>query len=440
MKKILLFFFALSCSIVTLFAQSPTLTSANSAPKPGDSYRSQSVAVSGVAVQSGGANKTWTYSNLVDSGSAIIFQAVLPSTTPFADSFPGSNVAVKTAGDSVYIYFTSTTNALLQNGVATSDSTILRSVPARTYLPYPFTYGSQFIGPVNERIPGYDFSFTGTDSISGDGYGTLIVGGKTYNDVLRVRDAEHLTFTLDTLLSNSTTDIYTVSYAYYTPNTHAPLFTDATTTTHITTFINGIPIPIIDQTNTSRDVSYLVQFTLPVTFQSFKANLQNKEIALQWNTAQEINADHFTVQRSLTGHDFKDIVSVNATGGGKGSVYDYTDKSFAGSNVPATVYYRIEETDKDGKQSLSAVAVVHGNDAVVIRVSPNPASNYIRISGSDATTVDAIAMYDTKGSLVKQWKNVSISQPLDISAMAKGTYLVKVSVNASTSTTTIVKQ
>ena len=195
MKKVLLSFFVFSCLITKVSAQSPTLTSANSAPKPGDSYRSQSVATAGVAIQSGGANKTWTYNNLVDSGNSIGFQAVLPSTTPFADSFPSSNLTVKTAGDSVYIYFTSTENALLQNGVATSDSAILRSTPARTYLPYPFTYGSQYIAPVNQKVPGYDFTFKGVDSISGDGYGTLTLSGKTYSNVLRMRYAEKLTFT-----------------------------------------------------------------------------------------------------------------------------------------------------------------------------------------------------------------------------------------------------
>ena len=179
---------------------------------------------------------------------------------------------------------------------------------------------------------------------------------------------------------------------------------------------------------------------LPVTFQSFSASLQNKDINLQWNTAQEINAEHFTVQRSLTGRNFQDITSVKASGGTQGSVYHFTDKSFAGGNVPSTVYYRIQETDKDGKQILSAIAIVRGNDAIVIRVSPNPASNYIRIAGDDATTADIVAIYDAKGGLVKQWKNVSTSQPLYISDINKGTYLVEVTMNGKTSTTTIIKQ
>ncbi len=435
MKKVLLFLFT-SSLLIKVSAQ-PTLTAANASPKPGDSYISQSAATTGIGSFAGGANQTWNYANIVDSGGIIAFQAVLPSQTPFADSFPGSNLVIKTLGDSVYIYFNSTTAALLQNGTATNDSTILRYDPARTYLPYPFAYGSTFNGPINEKIPGYDFTFTGTDSISGDGYGTLVLPGRSYNNVLRVKYIENVSFTLDTLLSSTKTNIRVVSYLYYTPDTHAPLLTDATATTSITTSILGFPF--FDSTFTSRDISYLKNFVLPVSFQSFKAALQDKGVALQWATAQEINTDHFTIQRSFNGRDFQDVASVKATGGSSGSAYTYVDNNFTNGSVPAAVYYRIKEMDKSGGQTISSIVVVHGN-GLTVSVYPNPAVNHIRLFSKDATVADAVALYDAKGRLLQQWNHYSLSQPLNIAGLSQGTYFVKVTLQGITQTTTVIKQ
>lgn len=436
MKKTLLFVFASACSLSQIFAQ-PTLSSANTSPKPGDNYITQSAKVTGAPVYGGGANQNWNYSALVDSGDAVAFQAVSPAGTPFAATFPGSNLVLKTLGDSVFSYFNSSASALITYGAGIridSDTSTIRYNPPRTTLPYPFTYNSSFSDSIRVQLPGFDFTFAGADSIRGDGYGSLSLPGRTFSNVLRVEYIEDLTGTGTIGGFTTTTHLRTINYLYYAPDTHAPILSYMISQS--TTSIGGFPVGTASE---NRSIEYLKTFVLPVTFQSFTASLQNKDISLQWKTAQEINTDHFTIQRSLSGHDFQNVASVQAKGNG-GSAYNYTDNSFAGSSVPPVVYYRIQSTDKDGKVLTSEIVVVRGNNVIAVSVYPNPATAYVRISSKDATVADLVAIYDAKGSLVKQWRNYSISQPINIASLAKGSYTIKIVMGGKTSSTAIIKQ
>ena len=188
----------------------------------------------------------------------------------------------------------------------------------------------------------------------------------------------------------------------------------------------------------SKDVFYLKAFILPVTFVSFNATLNNREILLQWKTAQEINTSNFKVQRSLTGNQFTDITQVKASGITAGSLYTFSDESYIKTGVPQTVYYRIQETDKDGKQFNSVIDVIH-NNATAFSIYPNPAKNFINLNVADVAVADAVSIYDTKGHLIQQWHNYQVNQPINISNFSKGTYLVRIKIKDNTSTTTIIK-
>lgn len=440
MKQALLIILSFSGLFSTrLLAQSPTLTNDNSSPATGDNYISQSVFSGTVPTLSGGINQTWNYSTLTDSGKAAISLAVLPSATPFTDSFPGSNVAVKTADDSLFIYFTSANTALYQEGFATRDSDIQKPAPHRTYLTYPFTFGSSFSGPISEKVPGYDYTFTGTEALSADGYGTLVLTGKTYSNVIRAKYVENTSYSFDSSGAHVTITAQVTGYLYFTPGTHVPLFSDVTTTARAKVTVFGIPVSN-DVVYAARNVDYLKSFTLPVTFQSFTALLQNKDVVLQWKTAMETNTDHYSIQRSLTGRDFQPLASVNTSGNNQGSSYIYTDKSFAAGNVPATLYYRIQETDRDGRQTTSNIAVIHGGHALRVTVYPNPAGNYLYMTADNAGMANEILVYDIKGSLLKQWRNHSFSQPINIADLTKGTYLIKITTGDETTVMSLIKQ
>ncbi|MEO8711378.1 MAG: T9SS type A sorting domain-containing protein [Parafilimonas sp.] len=438
MKKTLLLIPAFLCFVLMSTAQGPTLTAANTTPQIGELFQNQFAKSANVNDKSGGANQTWDYSNLVDSNAIFNLLAVTPASTPFADSFPGSNLAMKTVFDSAYLFFNAQSSQLTQLGVAGSDSTILRYTTPRIYMPYPFSYNSFYTDSVVEVAAEFPVALRGKDSLSGDGYGTLKTPLSTYNNVLRVKYIEHFTYSYDTLGLKATVTISTTSYLYFTPDTHAPLLSNQLTQVRTTeSFLGTI---LFDTSIYNKYVYYLKGVSLPLSFVSFNASLNNREVALQWQTAQEINTDNFNVQRSLTGTDFTDVAAIKATGNSSAvSQYNYTDMDFIKSGVPSSVFYRIKETDKDGKEFYSSTAVVHGTTSIV-SLYPNPVTNYLHLNIKDVSVADAITMYDAKGHLVKQFFNYQLSQPINVSDLGKGSYFVQIKIKDKTTTTTIIKQ
>ncbi|MEP6684021.1 MAG: T9SS type A sorting domain-containing protein, partial [Parafilimonas sp.] len=134
------------------------------------------------------------------------------------------------------------------------------------------------------------------------------------------------------------------------------------------------------------------------------------------------------------------VAELKATGNSSAiSQYNYVDHDFAKQGVPPTVFYRIKETDNDGKDFYSSTAVVHGN-ANVASLYPNPATNFINLNIKNDATADAVTIYNAKGHLVKQYLNYNVSQPINISALSKGTYFVQIKIKDNTTTTTLVKE
>lgn len=436
MKNFLLLLVIFPCIALKLIAQGPTLTSANSTFVVGENFLIQPVKVANVNDLSGGANQTWDYSSVIDSGGIVGVQAVTPASTPFADSFPSSNLAIKTLNDSVYIYYNSQTNELSQLGITTADSTTIRYTIPKVYLSYPFSYNSFFTDSVVLESSEFGVLFRGKDSLTGDGYGTLKTPGHIYSDVLRIKYIENTTYSKDTLGILTTINLRGIAYIYFTPGTHAPLFSNGTTQSRTTLSILGIPF--FDTTTYVKNVSYLQDVMLPLSFTSFNASLNNNQVLLQWQTAQEINTSHFNVQRSLTDNNFTNIAEMKTTGNASSiSNYNYTDQDFVKTSVPPSVFYRIKETDKDGKEFYSEVKVVHGSE-VKVSLYPNPVTNYINFKGGGMA--DAISIFDAKGNLVKQFNNYQLSQPVNVSGFSKGTYFIKIKIADKTTITTIIKQ
>ncbi len=446
MKKSLLF------SLVTLIvlksaAQEPTLSAANSTPTLGEVFQDQYAKTTSFDTLNGGANQTWDYSNLSDSNASVGLQVVTPSSTPYSDSFPASNLSIKTINDSAYIYFNSQTAELGELGVVAPNAGSIKYTKPKVYLSYPFSYGSFFTDSVVEESDTYNVALRGKDSLNGEGYGTLEIPGHSYSNVLRIKYIENVTGTKDSVITISgfpfpvtaviTINLRTVSYLYFTPDTHAPLL--ANEETQATVSATAFGIPVFDTSTLTTDVYYLKTILLPLTFTSFKAQLNGKEVSLQWQTAQEVNTNNFSVQRGLNGKDFSDIAAIKATGNSLGAHYSYADQSFVKTEVPPAVYYRIKETDKNGKAFYSSIANIHGN-ASSISIYPNPVKSYINFNAKDVSVADAIIIFDAKGRTIQQWQNHSLDKAIDIASFAKGTYFMQIKIKDKTINTKLIKE
>ncbi|MCZ8356870.1 MAG: T9SS type A sorting domain-containing protein [Microcystis sp. LE19-388.1G] len=145
---------------------------------------------------------------------------------------------------------------------------------------------------------------------------------------------------------------------------------------------------------------------LPIELLEFKAKLGKEGVEISWITATEINNDFFTVEKSNSGFDFYSLTKIAGAGNSTQQLkYSVTDISpFQGVN-----YYRLKQTDYDGKFDYSRVISVDVESPLPtnsIYPNPNegksfyvmlPKSGYrnilIKIQGLDGKTILSETVY-----------------------------------------------
>lgn len=173
----------------------------------------------------------------------------------------------------------------------------------------------------------------------------------------------------------------------------------------------------------SNDLSFKVtgSAVLPVKLVSFTAQKENNKVLLQWSTATESNSKNFVVQYSVDQKDWSDIGTV-AAAGNSNSIINY---QYLYTNPPNGVnYYRLLQTDLDGKSSFSETRTVKfANDNKVFTVLSNPVqSNQLRIQLNENRTV---SLFTTDGNLVWKKQLQPGLQTIDVSSCSKGLYLLQ---------------
>ncbi len=178
----------------------------------------------------------------------------------------------------------------------------------------------------------------------------------------------------------------------------------------------------------------IVNTTLPVTFTSFSATKDGKNNLLSWATASEQNNAGFEVQRSTDGSTYENIgfvKSLSATGNSSNPLsYSFTDFNPLGLQQ----YYRLKQTDLDGKSAYSAIVLVKREapaTLTVTKVYPNPSTSSIYINAAcPAATTLQLSIVDMNGRVVgrKQVNAMTGNNGFDmaVTQLAPGTYLLQV--------------
>lgn len=155
---------------------------------------------------------------------------------------------------------------------------------------------------------------------------------------------------------------------------------------------------------------------LPVTWLSVRAEQKNTGIIISWATAQEVNNDFFTVERSSNGINWEEIGT--EVGSGNSTVerqYQFQDKDPSNRMN----YYRIRQTDFDGKFSyskvVSAIFDVSSYDVKILAQNSN-----ITVTSSEA--ID-ITIFDASG---RQYINKKINFYDEIFVPNGQIYFVKI--------------
>jgi hypothetical protein len=138
---------------------------------------------------------------------------------------------------------------------------------------------------------------------------------------------------------------------------------------------------------------------LPIKLKSFTGEPTTHGIKLSWITASEESNEFFTLMRSHDGQEFASVAKI--PGGGttqQEKHYAWLDEyPFDGIN-----YYKLGQTDFDGKTTTSKIIAVHSNGEYQFRmlVYPNPAHltiPQVLVSGGKAGQQLILDIYSSQG-------------------------------------------
>ena len=158
---------------------------------------------------------------------------------------------------------------------------------------------------------------------------------------------------------------------------------------------------------------------------------------INWKTSSEINAAKFIVEYSTaTNGEFKNIGELVA----KGSSSSLTNYQFNYPMETGVVYYfRLKMVDKNGSFSYSVLLPLSCTNKLPLTIAPNPTVDAFKIFGL-AKGKNTVSVFTTDGKLVKTQVVITAAEGIDISQLAKGIYVVKISnENGSTEVRRVVK-
>jgi hypothetical protein len=167
---------------------------------------------------------------------------------------------------------------------------------------------------------------------------------------------------------------------------------------------------------------------LPVTGLELVARRLNpREVQLDWKTIQEFNNRGFDVERKLENENqFRALQWVpSQTAGGNSSFplyYRATDiNSFGGMS-----YYRLRQTDHDGRFQYSLVRMVSGSQESGLRLTayPVPSSGPVQIRAEGLSAPDLLEVIDMGGRLLRRTP-VRNEETIQLSGLPTGTFLIR---------------
>ncbi|TGE19743.1 T9SS type A sorting domain-containing protein [Hymenobacter elongatus] len=231
-----------------------------------------------------------------------------------------------------------------------------------------------------------------------------------------------VTFSAINTLANGAAPI-TNTATFTVPATAPPTMTSQATSSSST-----VPDPVL--ANNSASLNTSVGDPLPVVLTSFVVTADQADAVLAWRTASEKNNDRFEVERSLNATDFQRVASVAGHGSTAApSTYQYRDRQ-AGNLSRQPIYYRLRQVDTDGTSIYGPVRTVQfaGARKLAISVYPNPSTGAatLDLTGLPAGEF-AVQLTDLTGRVLRRYTAAGAQeQPLDVSTLAPGAYLVQV--------------
>lgn len=191
-------------------------------------------------------------------------------------------------------------------------------------------------------------------------------------------------------------------------------------------------------------------YIMPVEMLSFEGKSKNGTVELTWSTASEENNDFFAVERSMDAKEWETVGKISGAGNSSSVInYEFIDSELPStiSHQPTTIlYYRLKQTDYDGKYEYSSIISVNiyppGDwQLLLANFSEDELKGKLSVS-QDANI--AIDMIDMQGRIIQRHslsavKGSNLLQ-IDIENLDKGLYFIKAYSSHATIFSKFVKQ
>lgn len=279
-------------------------------------------------------------------------------------------------------------------------------VPTTTNCPFGFNYDVTF---------SYTITTVGTNSCYNDviGFQPMINCNGTNSGYYSINVAAPTVGSPP--VNSSVTGTLTTSTNQYSSGN------DCTTATPVSLNCNSLQITIYGPGLSS--TTYPCSFsTLPITLTDFLALYTDEKVILKWVTVSEKDNARFDVERSSDGVTWEVIHS--QAGSGTNTVlktYLAEDRYF----LKGVNYYRLKQTDRDGRFSYSPIATTNTHmHSGSMRVFPNPFTSCFTLE-SDDTFTKQVAICNSLGQTVY---NGTMETRLlaDLSTEPSGIYFIKI--------------
>lgn len=161
--------------------------------------------------------------------------------------------------------------------------------------------------------------------------------------------------------------------------------------------------------------------TLPLQWGPVAAWRQGSAVWVQWTTRQESLVRDFMVERSADNRNWIPVGSAVAANNNSGeNSYRQQD-----ATAPAgRLYYRIRQTDIDGRSTYSAIATVAAGNMPALYVFPNPTAESFRLQGMDAAEIVKVELFAANGARIQQWQKAQTQYT--ITTLSQGIYQLTV--------------
>ncbi|MEL6676589.1 MAG: Ig-like domain-containing protein [Bacteroidota bacterium] len=165
----------------------------------------------------------------------------------------------------------------------------------------------------------------------------------------------------------------------------------------------------------------------PVEWSYVEVEQDGVDGVLYWATHREVNTDYFEIQRSLDGHIYQGIGEQAAAGYSEDvETYSFRDEDIL-LKATSKVYYRIKQSDLDGRYSYSDKVVLTmeslQNLPLKLRVYPNPTETMVNIAVSAQARFRLVS---TSGQEVMNLDLTDEVTSISLAGLAPGIYFIEV--------------